>query len=431
MKIKKIIKYPIIFLYTAIILVMLLIGSAFIPDDMIKDNMRSSADFLCEKIVFFDLIPEVPASKIDRYADSILLNIAYNYDIDDPLRSVMISEYYYTDYQNENDNFRDAVTEGLEPNTQYLRYWHGSALFVRIAHIFTNIRGMYIISTIAAVALYGVLGFILIKHRLYAGAIALGVSLITASVWFVPLSLEYTWVFLVAPAAAIAAVKLVLSGKWNAVGAVFLISGMVTNFLDFLTAETVTLLFPLLLTIYTAEKIKPAPTRPKALGTIKLCVLWGVGYVGMWVLKWLTAAVVLGEDVMPYISEHITERMVGTSFGAEGANVFAAIWRNISCLFPLCFGGVGTIASIVLFVAAVYVCVVYHRNGFSKANVVIYAAVGAIPLLRFAVLMNHAYIHYFFSYRALAGTILAIILIIFEMIGLGRAKHEARKRKRA
>ena len=323
------------------------------------------------------------------------------------------------------------VTEGLEPNTQYLRYWHGSALFVRIAHIFTNIRGMYIINTVAAIALYGILAFILIKHKFYGGAIALGVSLITVAIWFVPLSLEYTWVFLVAPAAAIAAVKLVLAGKWNAVGAVFLISGMVTNFLDFLTAETVTLLFPLLLTIYTAEKIKPAPTRPKTLGTIKLCVLWGVGYVGMWVLKWLIAGVVLGEDVMPYIGEHITERMVGTGYGAEDANIFAAIWRNLSCLFPFGFGEVGIIASIVLLLAAAYLCFVYRRKGSSKANIIIYAVVGAIPILRFAVLMNHAYIHYFFSYRALAGTILAIILIIFEMIGLGRAKHEARKRKKS
>ena len=430
MKIKKIIKYAIIFAYTALMLTMLLIGSAFIPNDMIKKNMISSADVLCERRVFFELARKVPASRVDRYADSILLNIAYNYDIDDPLRSVMISEYYYTEYQNENDNLRDAVTKGLEPTLQYLRYWHGPAAFVRIAHVFTNIRGMYIINAAAGVALYGVLTFILLKHRLYKGAIALWVSLIAVAIWFVPFSLEYTWVFLVAPAVSIAAVKFVLSGKWNALGAVFLISGMVTNFLDFLTAETVTLLFPLLLTIYTAETMKPAPTRPKAIGAVKLCILWGVGYVGMWVLKWILAGAVLGEDVMPYIGEHIVERTIEAPYGEEDAIILKALWSNIECLFPLGFGAVGMIAAIVLVVAAVCVCIIFRRKGVSKANIIIYAVVGAIPFLRFTVLMNHAYLHCFFSYRALAGTILAICLIMFEIISFGRAKDEARKRKR-
>ena len=103
-KLKKIIRYPVVFIFTAIILIMLLIGSTFIPQSLIKKNMASSADVLCRNAVFFSLFEDVDASRIDRYADSILLNIAYHYDIDDPLHSVMISDYYFTDYQNENEN---------------------------------------------------------------------------------------------------------------------------------------------------------------------------------------------------------------------------------------------------------------------------------------------------------------------------------------
>ena len=428
---KNIIIYPVIFAFSALLMIMLLIASVFIPQSMIKNNMLSSAEFLCEKQVFFDLVEKVVPSKIDRYADSILLNIAYHYDIDDPLHSVMISDYYFQEWQNENNNLLDAVKMDYDANTQYLRYWHGSAALVRTAHIFTDIRGMYIINAVCAAVLYGLLAFILIKHRLWAGTVGLGVSLIAAGIWFVPFSLEYTWVFLIAPAASIAAVKLVLNGKEHLLGIVFLLSGMITNYLDFLTAETITLTMPLILAIYTAEKIKSAQTSEKVLRIVKLCVLWGVGYVGMWVLKWGCAAIVAGEDVMPYITGHIAERTISTSGGASDANIFSALWRNISCLFPLGYGEVGIIATIVLLAAALYVSFVYRREGAVKSNIIIYACIGAIPLLRYAVLMNHAYLHYFFAYRALAGTVLAISLIICEIIGIGRAKNEARKRKRA
>ena len=428
---KNIIKYPVVFVLTALILIILLIGSAFIPQDAIKDNMLSSADILCEKRVFYELFAGVNASKIDRYADSILLNIAYHYDIDDPLGSVMTSGYYFTDYQNENNNLHDAVKFGYSADTQYLRYWHGTGAAVRISHLFTNIRGMYITNAVCAAVLYGILAFILIKNKLYGGAIGVGVSLIAAGIWFVPFSLEYTWMFLVAPAVSIAAVKLVLSGKKELLGAVFIISGIVTNFLDFLTTETITLTMPLLLAIYTAEKIKPSETREKALGTLKLCILWGIGYVGMWVLKWGLAAAVLGEDVTPYIIDHITERTVGATVNNEVPDVFGTLWRNIRCLFPLGFGEAGLIAAIVIILAAAYVCFVYRRKDAVKSNIVICAVIGVIPFLRYIVLMNHAYLHYFFTYRALAGTMLAVCLIIFEIIGLGRAKNEARKRKRA
>ena len=85
---------------------------------------------------------DTPSSMIDRYADSILLNIAYNYDSDNPLRSVMLSEYYNVPYQNENINLLDSIGGELTANQQYLGYWHGMTIPVRIMHLFTDIRGL-------------------------------------------------------------------------------------------------------------------------------------------------------------------------------------------------------------------------------------------------------------------------------------------------
>ena len=430
-RIKNTLRYFIIFLAAAAACLCMLILAALIPTERIHDKMLSSAEMLCEKEVFYDLSDDISASRIDRYADSILLNIAYHLEGDDPLASAMNASYYFTDTQNENKNLLDAVNGGLDANKEYIRYWHGPVVLVKLAHLFTDIHGMYIINAALMLIQSGLLLFVLIKHRLYAGAVGTVCALAAAGIWYVPFSLEYTWVFLIEPVVSVIAVKLVLAGKREKLGALFMLSGIVTNYLDFLTAETVTLTLPLLLTIYTLRTAEKRTFREDAVMAVKLCALWGIGYIGMWVLKWSLAAVVLGEDVTPYIGEHIAERSLGQTAYMESESIFSVLARNIGCLFPLGFGGMGVIAAVFLVIAGAYVCFVYRKDGIKPADLIIYTAVGLLPYLRYAVLFNHSYLHFFFTYRAQAALILAACLMISETVGFGRAKHEAHKRKRA
>ena len=112
----------------------LLVLSAMIPKEYIRDNMLRSAEYLYESELFGDVIEGIDGSRIDRYADSILLNIAYHYDNDNPIRSVMLSAYYFTPFHEENENLLIAVRDDMGMNRQYLRYWHGSIEIGR-AHV--------------------------------------------------------------------------------------------------------------------------------------------------------------------------------------------------------------------------------------------------------------------------------------------------------
>ncbi len=422
-------RYIIIFTVTVVICLSILVLSALIPTRNISDNMFSSAGELCENEVFFYLSDDIPASIIDRYADSILLNIAYYFGGSDPLRSVMISEYYYTDYQNENNNLLDAVRDELPANKEYLRYWHGSAALVRAVHCFMDIRGMYIFGAAALLVLNALLVFVLIKQKLYAGAVGTVCALAAAGIWYVPFSLEYTWMFLITPIISLISVRLSLNGRKDMLGLLFMISGIVTNYLDFLTAETLTLTLPLLLAFYTMRTKAAVGAKSEWLTALKLCCAWGTGYAGMWVLKWILATAVLGEDVTPYILSHISDRTVG-EFASGEADILSAFARNFGCLFPFGYTGAGVFAGIVIILAVVYVCYVYRRDRIKLSDILIYAVIGAVPLLRYAVMLNHSYLHYFFTYRAQAAGVLALCLIIFEITGFGRIKHETRKRKK-
>ena len=94
--------------------------------------------------------------------------------------------------------------------------------------------------------LVGSLLFRMIRKRMYAAAAGIAAGLVGVNCWFIPVSLEFTWVFLV----LLVQLHLVLNRSFPQDAArravFFMISGMVTNFLDFLTCETLTLLVPLL-----------------------------------------------------------------------------------------------------------------------------------------------------------------------------------------
>ena len=55
------------------------------------------------------------------------------------------------------------------------------------------------------------------------------------------------------------------------------------------------------------------------------------------------------------------------------------------------------------------------RQEIDTSNILLYACVALIPYVRYLVLHNHSYIHYSFTYRAQAATVIAICFIFFEL----------------
>ena len=251
---KSIIKYLVIYVCVLAGLTGMLVLTAKIPQNKINANTLESAEFLCEEEVFIQAVKDVKSTTIDRYADSILIAIAYQYDSDNALKSIIWSSYYNNPLKNENDNLYVAVTEGVEANKQYLRYWHGSNVIVRTLHLVFNLEQIYIFNAIIMALLFVILVAMLVKKKAYVPAIGVFVSLIATAVWLVPMSLEYTWTYLVMLVMAIVGVKLSYRKKLDNISVLFMVGGMVTNYLDFLSTETLTLTVPLVLILWIKDK---------------------------------------------------------------------------------------------------------------------------------------------------------------------------------
>ena len=413
-------RYPAAFVLTVALLTVLLVLSAMIPKSAIRENVLESAQFLWEGPLFGTAVEGIEGSRIDRYADSILLGIAWQYDGNRPFGSVMESSYYYRDDQNENQNLLDAVTQNLSANQQYLRYWHGSIVFLRPLLCVFSLPQIYALHGLVLAALAIWLLAVLCRKRAFVPAFGVVLGLMMTASWFVPLSLEYTWCYLVMLAGSIVAVKLAVSEQWQYLGLFFLFSGMVTNYLDFLTTETLTLLVPLLLVLWLG-KDKTA-LRPVA---VKGVLAWGCGYVGMWITKWLLAAAVLGENVLPFVMNHVQERLGGDLGLGLGQYMAGAVLRNIRCLFPLEYGTLGVLTMLALVVFGSYVGYVHQKKTVRWDHVLLFALLGLVPYVRYLVLHNHAWLHCFFTYRAQLSTVLAVVMILEELTDWKCGKKKA------
>lgn len=415
--VKGVIKYLSTFIVTLLLLTSLLMISACIPRSAIKQNVIKTADFLCEKPSIFPLIPGISASTVDRYADAILMSVVYCWDEKNPFESVLWSRFYGEYSRTENELFRESLLNEYEPNQEYLRYWHGSGIFLRFYHLFWSLREIYYFNG----AIMGVLIIWLLrllwKNNLKGEAIATGICFSTVSIWFVPFCLEYTWVFLIMLAASIFTVKMSVAHKLNRLGDVFLIIGMTTAFLDFLTAETVTLIIPLLLTMRLWE------TREKRRiweYSVKSATLWFFGYSGMWIMKWILAGVMLKQNVLPYVTGHIEER-IGKYIGLSLPQYLQlAVLKNLIRISPLQYGLLGGTLFILAVFTLLFIPVILNRVALRKYingnKIAIYALIGLIPYVRYLILHNHAVQHSFFTYRAQAASILALCFIILELI---------------
>ena len=409
-----VLKYIAVFIMTVAVAAALLVAAALIPRDAIRNNMTESAEFLRDGELFGEKIKGVDGSKIDRYADSILLGIAYQYDSGHPLESVMKSAYYYTEYQNENVNLYDAVTGGYEANQQYMRYWHGSIAVVRPLMMFFNIQQIYIINAVIIAGLTAWLMVILIRNKAYLPAVAAACGLVLTSSWYVPMSLEYTWTYIIMLFASCIGTFRAFKGNMRDTGLFFMITGMITSYMDFLTTETLTLLIPLLLIIWIDIRNEGHADVKKILKSV---LFWSIGYIGMWLMKWGLAAVILRENVMSYITGHVRERLGGDIGIAPWRYYVGAVTRNIRHLFPWEYGPAGIAGGVFIILGAIYTGYVYKRKNINKCNIYIYLILAIIPYIRYIVLHNHSYVHSFFTYRAQMATIMAVVLIVGETAG--------------
>lgn len=404
-----------------------LVCTAMIPNEALAENFKTSAMSYSDVAPFQFHNGEKWSGIGDNYADAILLNVAWHVGNGNPLTSSIDTGYYDGEDDGLMQGLYRSVTEGTDINTDYTRYWHGGVLFLRPLHLFMDVTGIKNLGLAVILILLGLTMAILIKRKHTDIAVLLALSMAAVHVWNLRLSLEYQSVFLLTFVLCPLYLWLERKGDhWMTLLSVA--AGTSVAFFDFLTTETLTLLLPLILVVAVrAKEGRLSPMKESLLLLVKCGICWGLAYAGAFLVKWTVASLVTGENSFTLALSSAAVRFGGQVAVEEDPpnSIFSALAANLTVLF----GGTQRVetgrALVGLFLYAGIlgsVWYLFHKKRGERNAALLLLLLGAVVFLRYLLVNNHAYLHEFFTYRALAAPILATLLALWLNIDLPKRR---------
>ena len=252
---KKILKCYFVVLFICILSLKLTCSIGSLYKDDIKNNILTSCIDLNSitldnySYMYRSSFKDNTNILIDTIADTMSLSLLYSNILDNSLDNIFDCNVYLNDKEEIFKGFKistsllqNQVRNDKLGNSSYFRYWHGYLTLLIPEYIFFHYSELVYINLLIIVLL---LMFLFIKiyqrHKDILVFFSLFFGLCITNFWFITLSFEYTWVFMLCLAMCIAGLYV----KNKDLLCFFFVGGMLTAYFDFLTCETVVFTLPL------------------------------------------------------------------------------------------------------------------------------------------------------------------------------------------
>lgn len=414
---------------SAIVLFVVAMAAAYsLQQSAIKRHLRASLPLLMSEGHNPRPLLDSPPLQLDNFTDALMLDTAL---VTTPGGRLDAAMGAYNGYVIEQEGLSTILAlqksvEGRSRPGAYARYWHGYQVFLRPALVFLSYQGIRYLNMLLLAALGLMVAWAMYRKAGLAAVIAFAVSVAITGFYLVPLSLQFsstTYLMLLATLAV-----LIWPGRTPFACVsfeFFFVVGMLTSFLDLLTAPLLTLGIPLAVSLVLSSRNGPRrPMITYAFDGIKDSLAWSLGYAAAWASKIAIAAVVVGPEIVTGAKAAFTLR---AGMDAAAPPVLDAVLNNVLSLFPLVpfdpgVPGLAKIPHPWAFVAGLAVAVAVGAwllltgsvrvGGFRHAAPVL--LVVPLPYLWFAVASNHSMEHYWFTYRIQAIAIFAIVYFVLS-----------------
>lgn len=403
---KRIVKYCLTFILTALICIALLIITALIPKELVKSNMvKSSEEMYDISYIYFFNNQKNRAFLIHNYPDPITFNLTYSLDSKNPFTSSILTKYYASKKFGEKVNVREKAYFDYKPNKEYYRYWHGNMFLVKTLMLVFDYKNILIFLSVILIAFT-----LLITYNLYRRnhliAVLFLISNLLCHVYVTFYCLEYIYMFLLSYIMSLIAFKLIDKDESKVI-CFFIIGGVLANFFDFLTTETLVFTLPFFIIFYFGRN---KSFKDSLKFFLKSLIAFLLGYSFMWILKWLILIIIYKQSPNNFLNTHIEER--GFSLVAVKKEPFNSIYDNLKLIVPFCYLN----NSLVILITICYICYVIWliiRKKIDSKGIIL-LLISIIPVLRYFVLYKHSIEHTFFTYRALLPSIMIWIYMFFR-----------------
>lgn len=386
-------------------------AAPLIDTPTMRENAAQGVSMLHDEYPLPEIVGGFKSARLDNYTSVLMIKTAaytggesWLHKAFGGLRTDMPTGEGQTDWQ-AYCTYADgslSPTQGLS----YTRYWHGYTLPLRLLLCVFNLSNIQMLLYFLQTALMTLIVVMMIKRRLGAAVPAF----FTAYFLMMPFALGVCLQFSTASLPMLLACAALLQFDdriSSAIGmpAFFAIVGIVTNYFDLLTFPLVTLGFPLVLLIMLRLQSKDGVAR-LLMTLIACCAAWGIGFGGMWLLKWVIAAACFGWERLYSIFAQVFLRVSTESNGVSFSRAHA-LDTNFSVIFSkssyLALLGITGLAS--LLPAAKALLQKKHPAVDGRAWILLLIA--AMPVAWFIVMANHSVDHMYYTYRILSVSVFA------------------------
>lgn len=388
----------------------LLILVYLLPTEPMKENLQRSVEELYGEGDWPMLINGYSSSTLDNFTDSFMLSIAV-YDNEEPVW-IRAMKNYYASLSTEHlptESFY-AYLQGEECyGENYGRYWHGYLVVLKPLLLLFSYSDLRMLNTIALCFLTAYV-FYLLEKELFKSA---GIGFLAATIFLMPTTLFFCLDMANMFYVTLGALIILLRKKeyWKREHNVlyfFLVVGMITSYMDFLTYPMITLGIPLVtfVALYACDE----KCTLKVSSSIMNVVFWGAGYGIMWSSKWILASLISGENILLNALRQVKTRS-GLRETENGVlSRFDAVWANCKVLTQGVYGKILFVVLLLVLISCIRSVYQYHIKIQWSCMMAIFL-VSAIPLGWLFVTSEHASLHSWFTYRNLTVSIYAISML--------------------
>lgn len=412
----------VIFCCLASILVgyLLLIIVYTFPSARIFDHIKPYKGYI-EKLVSPHLIDSYQISKLDTYAESIMLEEAMisAEDVGMPASKAALNNFYFQNDPTPRDSITKKINGEDLPLVSYGRYWHGYLVTLKTLLCFITYPQIQWVNMFVQLFLLMLICVQLGKRGMEIYLFPLSVVFFWIQAPYLSLNLQFSTILFILLFQLNFILALDKGNKTkNFYDFFFLFSGIFVAFLDFLTYPLVTLGIPL---VFWLVIHKPENAWNSVKTIIRFSVYWVVGYGVMWGGKWALDYLFNSHEIIDDVIFQIQTRL-GVTNGLTAISpllVFRTVLGRPTKTLPMIiYAGV-----------AVYIIYLQCKIGFditkSKlSSCLSFLLIAAYPFIWMSVMKNHCLEHNYFVYRILAVSWFALISMIGVFLKDSKIKCE-------
>lgn len=376
-----------------------------LPTSAIQQNVAEAANIIAMEESHPELIYGHQDTMLDNLTDSIMLGTARYEKTESVFKEALLVNRIAADDMMDSDVIAAEYTgDEMDGSPEsYGRYWHGYLVYLKPLLMVLNYGQIrYLIGFVQFALLISVI-YLMAKNKKDKHILPFIAAYMFLNPAALSLSLQYLPISVLTMVQMLAVLKCEEKYKesWERWIYHFFIIGALVSYFDFLTYPLLSLGIPMCYLLVENRK----NLKEDILRFIGSCMAWGAGYASMWGSKWVLGTLITDENMIMDALGNVLLR-VGAVETEATYSVLDVIRKNLGAN-KLC------LLAVIIFSVAMLIRAAVRKQSVDFGNVnVSLILCAALPFAWYIVVSNHSYIHFWFTYRILAVSIYAELLLL-------------------